>query len=58
MCLRIAAEKILFLCLWEVPEGDSEDYSVLIPGRTSNGEDIATIAVRSNSKTDVIDKLS
>lgn len=30
----IAAEKILFLCQRDVPEGDSEDYSLLTPAST------------------------
>lgn len=31
VCRGIAAEKILFLCQRDVPEGDSEDYSLLTP---------------------------
>lgn len=38
VCLRIAAEKILFFCQWDVPEGDSEDYSLLTPGNTLHAE--------------------
>lgn len=38
--------------------GLKEDYSVLIPRRTTNGEDIAIIAVRWKSKTDMGDEIS
>lgn len=38
VCLRIAAEKIPFFCQWDVPEGDSEDYSLLTPGNTLHAE--------------------